>query len=82
MTTAQLLHRHRARQSPAQRWAEIAEDVAPFVGMSPDEHDQILQAVVRAAHQLLIDHPRELRPEPPAPDFRAIWDRLRARRHA
>ena len=61
---------------------EEESQVDPTEGMTPEEHDAILQQVVRAAHQLLIDHPRQLRPEPPAPDFPAIWDRLRARRHA
>ena len=79
MSTAALLIRHRARQTPQKRWAEVLEDVVPFLGMSDEEHDALLQQVVSAAHQLLLDQPRQLESEPPAPDFAEAWKRLHAR---
>lgn len=81
MSSAQTLIRHRARMTPAQRAAEIEADVAPYRDLTPAERDRLLQAVVRAATQLRVDHPREIVPEPPAPDFAAVWERLRAQRH-
>lgn len=82
MSTAQTLLRHRARLTAAERRAEIEADVAPYRGMTPEEHDRLLQAVIRAATQLRIDHPKEIVPEPPAPDFAKVWERLHARRYA
>lgn len=79
MDSAALLIRHRARSTPEARRAEIMADVEPFLGMTPEECDAVLQQVVRAAHQALLDSPRVLTPEPPAPDFQALWQRLRAR---
>ncbi len=76
MSSVQTLLRHRRRQTHEERWAEIMSDVEPFLGMSPAEHDQVLQQVVRAAWQQLQDHPRTIVPEPPAPDFHEAWRRL------
>jgi len=81
MSTAQTLIRHRGRLSAAERGAEIEEDVAPYRDMTPDERDRLLQAVVRAATQLRVDHPRTIEPELPAPDFTAAWRRLHDQRH-
>lgn len=79
MGSADAILRLRRRQTPAQRRAEILADVEPYLDMSPEQHDEMLQAVVRAAFQQLIDAPRDVEQEPPAEDFPAIWKRLHDR---
>lgn len=80
MGSADTILRHRRRQTPEERWAEIMEDARPFLGMTPEEHDELLQQVSLAAWQQLLDQPRLIEPEPPAPDFPQIWRRLQVRR--
>ncbi len=82
MSSAKTLIRHRARSTARERRAEIEADVAPFRNLEPGARDRLLQAVVAAATTLRRDMPGRIVPEPPAPDFATLWERLRARHNA
>jgi hypothetical protein len=62
---------------------EVEPDVAPARGLTEEEQDQALQAVIRGAWDILRtrdDFERVVRtPTPPAADFPAIWRRLNER---
>lgn len=57
------------------RRQEVDDDVADMRGLSPEQRDLRLQAVVRVAHQQRLEreHPEELlAPEPPRQSLREI----------
>ena len=63
---------------------EVEPDIVEARGRSPEEQDAALCATSRSTWEVLrtrpdLDRLLELR-EPPAPDFPALWARLRGRR--
>ena len=66
---------------------EVEEDVARIRGLSADEVDRRLAALVQSAWRVLEELPDEerrrlLARDPPAPDFATTWQRLVERKRA
>ncbi len=71
--------------APRSRREEVYADVEFERGLSDQERDERIRAVVRAAFKIAStrsDRDRLLEPEPPAPDFAKIRARLVAQRRA
>jgi hypothetical protein len=69
--------------APRSRREEIEADLEHQHGLSAEEKDRRIQAVVAASGSILqarADRESVLAPEPPAADFQASWSRLVARR--
>lgn len=67
--------------------ADLLEEVRPYVGMSPEQRDALIQQTSRMVAQMLLDDPeaaariRNLR-DPLPESSRRIWERLMEERRS